>query len=101
MNDDRLYSVIVEPHVTEKATNIGDQGNQYTFKVRKDATKHEIKYAVEKLFDVSVLKVSTVNVKGKVKPRMLRRGSMSRFKSWKKAYVRLAEDDDIDFTREF
>ena len=101
MNDDRLYSVIVEPHVTEKATNIGDQGNQYTFKVLKDATKHEIKHAVEKLFDVSVLKVSTVNVKGKVKPRMLRRGSVSRFKSWKKAYVRLAEGDDIDFTREF
>lgn len=100
MNDDRLYNVIVAPHVTEKATFIGDKGNQYSFKVAPNATKPEIKAAVEKLFKVKVLKVSTVNVKGKVKQRMLRRGSVSRFKSWKKAYVRLAEDDAIDFTQE-
>ena len=99
MNNDRLYNVIVEPHVTEKTTNIADQGNQYSFKVVPDATKHEIKYAIEKLFDVTVVKVSTVQVKGKVKQRMFRRGSASRFKSWKKAYVRLAPDDAIDFTR--
>lgn len=100
MNDDRLYNVIVAPHVTEKTTMIGDHGNQYSFKVAPNATKHEIKTAIEKIFDVKVLKVSTVNVKGKVKARMLRRGSVSRFKSWKKAYVRLAEDDSIDFTQE-
>lgn len=101
MNVDRLYNVIVEPHVTEKTTNIGDQGNQYTFKVAQDATKDEIREAVEKLFEVTVLKVRTVNVKGKVKRRMLRRGAVSRFKSWKKAYVRLQADDSIDFTRVF
>ncbi len=101
MKDERLYKVIVQPHVTEKTTNIGDQGNQYAFKVAYDATKIEIKQAVEKLFNVNVIKVSTVNVKGKVKQRMLRRGSVSRFKSWKKAYVRLAEGDAIDFTKEF
>ena len=100
MKNDRLYSVIIEPHVTEKATLIADKGNQYTFKVRKDATKNEIKRAIEQLFEVSVRKVSTVNVKGKVKPRMTRRGAESRFKSWKKAYVRLAADDSIDFTKE-
>lgn len=100
MNETRLYQVIVEPHVTEKTTNIADQGNQYGFKVAPDATKTEIKEAVEKLFGVTVKKVSTVNVRGKVKRRMFRRGEPSRFKSWKKAYVRLADGDDIDFTRE-
>ena len=100
MNENKLYNVIVEPHVTEKTTNIAEQGNQYSFKVVPSATKYEIKEAVEKLFEVTVLKVSTVKVKGKVKRRMVRRGSVSRFKSWKKAYVRLAEGDAIDFTKE-
>ena len=100
MNEALLYNVIVEPHVTEKTTNIAEQGNQYGFKVAPDATKDEIKEAIERLFDVKVLKVSTVNVKGKVKRRMLRRGAASRFKSWKKAYVRLAEGDEIDFTKD-
>ena len=98
MTPDRLYNVVVMPHSTEKVTLIGDRGNQYGFIVQPDANKHEIKQAIEKLFDVKVLKVRTVNVKGKVKQRMAR-GRYSRFKSWKKAYVRLAPDDSIDFTR--
>ena len=98
MTPDRLYNIIIRPHSTEKVTNIGDQGNQYGFVVLKDANKHEIKQAIERLFDVKVLKVRTVNVRGKVKQRMMR-GRVSRFKSWKKAYVSLAPDDSIDFTK--
>lgn len=99
MNVERLYNVILSPHTTEKVTRIGDDGNQYGFKVAPDANKHEIKQAIEKLFDVNVVSVRTVSVKGKVKQRM-RRGQVSKFKSWKKAYVRLAEDDSIEFTKE-
>lgn len=99
MTPDRLYNIIVEPYVTEKTTQIADLGNQYGFKVAVDANKHEIKQAIEKLFDVQVLQVRTVKIHGKVKRRMTR-GRVSRFKSWKKAYVRLAEGDEIDFTKE-
>ena len=96
MNQERLYTVLVEPHITEKATNLGDQSNHYAFKVARDATKREIKTAVETLFNVTVEHVTTLNVKGKVKRNF--RGVTSRFKSWKKVYVRLAADDILDYT---
>ena len=67
MNKERLYTVLVEPHITEKATNLGASSNQYAFKVAPDATKREIKAAVEELFSVTVTNVTTLNVKGKVK----------------------------------
>ena len=95
MNEERLYTVLVEPHISEKATVIGDLSNQYVFKVAVDATKREIKEAVERLFSVEVVSVSTLNVKGKVKRNF--RGGVSRFKNWKKAYVRVADGQDIDF----
>ena len=95
MNEERLYTVLVEPHISEKATVIGDSSNQYVFKVAGDATKREIKEAVERIFSVEVVSVSTLNVKGKVKRNF--RGGVSRFKSWKKAYVRVADGQDIDF----
>jgi large subunit ribosomal protein L23 len=63
--------------------------------VAVDATKAEIKQAVEALFDVTVERVTTLNVKGKVKRNQ--RGTTRRNKNWKKAYVRLAEGQDIDF----
>ena len=94
--DERIYTVLIEPHITEKATTLGDASNQYAFKVAKDATKREIKDAVEKLFNVTVENVTTLNVKGKVKRNF--RGVVSRMKSWKKAYVRIAEDDVLDYT---
>ena len=96
MNPERLYTVLVEPHITEKATNLGESSNQYAFKVAKDATKAEIKEAVETLFAVNVQGVTTLNVKGKVKRNF--RGVTSRMKSWKKAYVRVAEGEMIDYT---
>lgn len=98
MNRERLYTVLVEPHITEKATNLGAASNQYAFKVARDATKREIKAAVEELFSVTVTNVTTLNVKGKVKRNF--RGATSRQKNWKKAYVRLAEGSSIDYAAE-
>ena len=95
MNDERLYMIILGAHISEKATVIADQANQFAFKVVKDATGPEIKEAVEKIYDVEVKKVSVMNVKGKVK-RSLR--GASRKPSWKKAYVSLAAGHDIDFS---
>lgn len=94
MNLERLYKVLLGPHISEKSTLAGEASNSYTFKVVPDATKPEIKAAVEQLFDVKVESVRTLNVKGKVKRTM--RG-MSKRKDWKKAYVRLAEGQSIDF----
>lgn len=95
MNEERLYAVLVEPHISEKATMVGDGSNQYVFKVATNATKAEIREAVERIYSVNVTGVSTVNVKGKVKRNF--RGRVSRFKNWKKAYVRIQEGQDIDF----
>jgi len=94
MNQERLYTVLLEPHFSEKVSILGDKANQYGFKVAPDATKAEIKEAVEKLFKVTVEGVTTMNVKGKVR-RTIR--GISRRKSWKKAYVRVAEGQEIDF----
>ncbi|MDZ7669617.1 MAG: 50S ribosomal protein L23 [Gammaproteobacteria bacterium] len=94
MNPERLYTVLLEPHFSEKVSLLGDASNQYGFKVARDATKAEIKEAVEKLFKVTVEDVSTLNVKGKVRRTM--RGA-SRRKDWKKAYVRVADGQEIDF----
>ncbi len=94
MNQERLYTVLVEPHFSEKVSIQGDLSNQYGFKVARDASKAEIKEAVETLFKVKVDKVSTLIVKGKVKKNV--RG-VSRKKSWKKAYVRVAEGQELDF----
>ena len=66
MNQERIFNVLRGPHVSEKATIVADQNNQYVFKVASDATKPEIKAAIEALFEVSVTKVNVVNLKGKV-----------------------------------
>lgn len=94
MNPERLYKVLEGAHISEKATIIADASNQFVFKVVKDATKAEVKEAVEKLYGVVVKNVTVLNVKGKVKRTT--RGS-SRRPNWKKAYVRLEAGHDIDF----
>lgn len=91
---ERLMQVIIGPHVSEKSTVLADSANQVVFKVRRDATKAEIRKAVEMLFEVSVVGVSTVLIKGKAKRFGALQGKRS---DWKKAYVRLAEGQDIDF----
>jgi large subunit ribosomal protein L23 len=94
VNEARLYEIIVAPVLTEKSTRISEL-NQFVFRVRQDATKPEIKVAVEKLFSVKVTAVNTLNVKGKEKRFRGRIGHRSDFK---KAIVTLAEGSKIDVT---
>jgi len=94
MNKQRLYAILRAPHVSEKSTLVGGHGNQYVFQVATDASKPEIKAAVEMLFDVSVENVNVVNVKGKTKAFKQRLGKRP---DWKKAYVRVQEGQTIDF----
>ncbi|MDH3236697.1 MAG: 50S ribosomal protein L23 [Alphaproteobacteria bacterium] len=93
-NQERLMQVLLGPHVSEKSTAAADQSNQVVFKVRGDATKREIRRAVELLFEVKVASVSTMRVQGKAKRFGTNRGRRS---DWKKAYVRLAPGQDIEF----
>jgi large subunit ribosomal protein L23 len=94
MNQERVYQVLLGPHVSEKAATVADLNNQYVFRVAVDATKLEVKKAVEQLFKVSVDDVQTLKVKGKVKRN---RFGFSKRPSWKKAYVRLGQGQEIDF----
>lgn len=94
MNQERIMKVLLGPHVTEKAAIVGESSNQYVFQVAKDATKPEIKKAVEMLFDVEVDAVRVSNMNGKVKRFGMQ---MGRRKDWKKAYVRVKEGQTIDF----
>ncbi len=94
MNQERLMQVLLAPQVSEKATFIADKHEQVIFRVAPDATKPEVKGAVELLFKVSVKSVQIANVKGKHKKfgRV-----MGRRKSWKKAYVCLQPGQEINF----
>ncbi|MGB3619832.1 50S ribosomal protein L23 [Ketobacter sp. MCCC 1A13808] len=94
MNQERLFKVLRAPHISEKATLVADQSNQFVFKVATDATKAEVKAAVEKMWDVKVKSVQTLLVKGKAK--RFGRG-MGKRSDWKKAYVSLQDGFDIDF----
>ena len=91
---ERLMAVLIAPHVSEKAATVAEKGNQIVFRVARDATKPEIKAAVEFMFEVKVEAVQTVNVAGKAKRFGGRSGKRSDFK---KAYVKLAQGQAIDF----
>ncbi|PID61323.1 MAG: 50S ribosomal protein L23 [Gammaproteobacteria bacterium] len=95
MNEQRLYQVLLAPHVSEKSTIASEMEGRHTFRVARDATKPEVRKAVEKLFDVKVDSVQIINVNGKVKRFGATVGKRS---DWKKAVVRLAEGQDLDFT---
>ena len=95
MNAEKLLMVLREPHTSEKSTVMADKFKQFTFKVLKTATKLEIKLAVEQLFNVKVRSVSVLNVKGKKKRFKQTSGKRN---DWKKAFVSLQPDYDIDFT---
>jgi large subunit ribosomal protein L23 len=92
-HQERLMTVIRGPHLSEKS-HVAAESNQIVFKVRHDATKSEIRQAVELLFEVEVDNVTVVNVKGKTKRFGATRGQRS---NWKKAYVKLAEGSQLDF----
>ena len=94
MNEERLLKILLAPHLTEKSNRLTERYNQVAFKVTRDATKPEIKDAVELLFKVKVKGVTVLNVKGKRK----RFGALSgRRSDWKKAYVSLEAGHKIDF----
>ena len=93
-SQERLMKVLLAPQISEKATHVADKNEQVVFRVVTDATKPEIKAAVELMFKVSVDSVKVVNVMGKVK-RIGR--VMGRRNDWKKAYVCLAAGQEINF----
>ena len=95
MNQERLFKVLLGPHITEKSAMSAGTATQVVFKVATDATKLEVKKAVQQLFEVKVDGVRVVNMKGKT--RRTKTG-LGRRSDWKKAYVRLAEGQDIDFS---
>ena len=95
MNQERILTIIYGPHISEKTSIISEKNNQVTFKVANDATKPEIKEAIESLFDVQVKDVQVLNVKGKTKRTA--RGKIRSRSDWKKAYIRLEQGREIDF----
>ena len=97
MNTQRLTNIIVSPRISEKATMRADIDNQHVFSVLKDATKPEVKRAVELMFDVKVKSVRLMNVQGKL-TRVGR--TFGKRKDWKKAYVRLQDGFDINYGEE-
>ena len=94
IREERLLKVLKAPHISEKSTMVTEKQNTIVFKVATNATKADIKAAVEKLFDVKVEAVRTLNVMGKTKRTGARVGKRS---DWKKAYVTLVPGQDIDF----
>jgi large subunit ribosomal protein L23 len=94
VSQERLTTVLVAPHITEKTSLAMQNANQYAFRVRRDADKAEIKQAVELMFDVKVAAVQVVNEPGKTR-RFGR--TVGRTQDWKKAYVRLADGQAIDY----
>lgn len=94
MSESRLLKLLVAPLVSEKTARVAERNRQYTFKVVGDATKPEIRQAVEMLFSVKVTGVQVANMPGKAKRFGQTIGKRS---DWKKAYVTLAEGNDINF----
>ena len=94
MNQERVFKVLLGPHISEKATTLADKKSQFVFKVATDATKLEIKKAVESLFSVKVQHVTTQNVLGKSK-RTAR--GLGKRNDWKKAIISLQPGQDLDF----
>ena len=94
-DEGRLMQVLVAPIISEKATMVADKTNAVTFKVLQDATKPEIKAAVELMFKVNVLGVQTSNTMGKETKRFGR--AVGRRRSWKKAFVSLKPGQEISF----
>lgn len=93
-SEERLYNILLKPHVSEKSTRVAEKNRQVVFKVVKDASKHEIKAAVETIFNVKVDAVNVCNSHPKTRNFKQIPG---RRKAIKKAYVTLKEGSEIDF----
>ena len=94
---DRLMTVVLAPVVSEKSTMVADKNRQYVFRVADRATKPEIKAAVELMFKIKVDSVTVLNVRGKSGKRFGKQ--LGRRRHWKKAYVRLAAGQEINFAQ--
>ena len=94
MNSGRMYQVIRKPIVSEKSTRVGELHNQIMFDVARDATKAEVREAVEKIFEVKVISVQIANLRGKTK-RFGR--TVGKRNDHRRAFVRLKKGDDINF----
>ena len=95
INKYQLAGVIEAPIISEKSTNAAEENNQFVFKVKKSASKKQVKNAVELMFSVEVDSVHVLNVKGKIKRSGKTLGKRS---DWKKAYVKLKPGQDIEFS---
>ena len=95
MNAVNVFEVLRAPRVSEKTARLQEVSNQYVFEIAKDATKADVKAAVEQLFEVNVKAVNVVNVKGKSRAFRNRAGRRG---DWRKAYVTLADGQSIDVT---
>lgn len=95
MNKERLMNVLIQPHVSEKSATVAEKANQFVFRVIDDATKSDVKAAVEMMFEVKVLAVNLLNRPGKTRRFKNMPGKRTGFK---KAYVRLVAGQSIDFT---
>ena len=95
MNKERLLKLLIQPHVSEKAATVAEKANQYVFRVLDDASKAEVKQAVELMFEVKVEGVNLLNRPGKTRRFKNTAGKRNGFK---KAYVRLQAGQTIDFT---
>ena len=94
MKREQLMNVLIAPHVTEKTSLAMQNNNQYTFRVKRNATKTDVKQAVELMFEVKVKGVQIVNEPGKTR----RFGKLTgRTQDWKKAYVSLVQGQTIDY----
>jgi large subunit ribosomal protein L23 len=95
MNKEMLMNVLIQPHVSEKAANLTEKANQYVFRVRSDASKSDVKQAVELMFEVKVEGVNLLNKPGKSRRF---KNVAGRRNGYKKAYVCLEAGQSIDFT---
>ena len=97
MNEQRMYDILLALHFSEKGSIIEQNSNTFSFKIARDANKSEVKKAIEHIFNVTVLNIQTLNVKGKFK--RTEKGS-SRHKHWKKAYIRLQAGQTLNTNRQ-
>tara|TARA_B100001964_G_C13792459_1_gene405104 strand:+ start:21 stop:341 length:321 start_codon:yes stop_codon:yes gene_type:complete len=99
--NENMSNIILNPMLTEKSNSLTEQFNKYVFKVNRDANKLQIKKAIEKRFDVKIVKVSTILYKGKLKNTTVKSGghvirTSGHRESWKKAIITLQENDKIN-----
>ncbi|CAL4325357.1 50S ribosomal protein L23 [Buchnera aphidicola] len=94
ISQERLFKILISPHISEKSSILMEKFNTVVLKVANNATKHEIKYAVQKLFEIQVDAIKTLKIKGKTK----RQSNKIIYRSnWKKAYIKVKHGQNLDF----